>query len=361
MSYKGTYEGNSLKHYRTPGSKNGRTKYPGKYNPIGELAKGPDYNNSMNAARAYDIAQRAARQTALGPRAINNSYNHPSYQQAQAKAMQARNKAYGQAYGQMKVAGKNAALQKAKNVNTAKNVGTTASHPTGQPNKGDYGKPNRQAQAEARRIAGGSAGTSFNQQKLVDQRKASGSKMERTPEQNRMDAERRRIAGGSTGTITRAEANRRAAEERRAGGFSKTTDAAQSRKSNYQALVNRRAAEQRRTGVTSNQAAAEARRIAGSKLGSGYVDSGAGNFRRGVKLAGQAIKERMNPNHEQRSMNKHYGQVINETVSKYHAKQAAKEIGTGIKKGADYAVNEGKSLVKKGKKKVRSLMKRIFN
>lgn len=311
-NYKGTYNGNSLAHYRTKGSKNGYSKDPN-YTPIGEKAKGPDYNNTMNAARAYDTAQRAARQTALGPRAINNSYNQAAYQQAQAKAMQARNKAYGQAYGQMKVAGKNAALQKAKNVNAAKNVGATASHPTGQPNKGDYGKPNRQAQAEARRIAGGSAGTSFNQQKLVDQRKASGSKMERTPEQNRMDAERRRIAGGSAGTITRAEANRRAAEERRAGGFSKTTDAAQSRKSNYQALVNRRAAEQRRTGVTSNQATVEARRIAGGSQGTS----------KSVKTA-----------------------VERRAKSAYN-------------KASD-AVNEGKSLVKKGKNKVKKLLSKWF-
>jgi hypothetical protein len=40
MSYKGTYDGKTLKHYRTKGSRNGYTKYPGKYNPIGEIAKG---------------------------------------------------------------------------------------------------------------------------------------------------------------------------------------------------------------------------------------------------------------------------------------------------------------------------------
>lgn len=313
MSYRGTYEGNSLKHYRTKGSKNGYSKDPN-YKPIGEIAQGPNPNNSTpNAFRNFQLANRAAATTALGARAVKASYNQASYQQAQAKAMQARNKAYGQAYGQMKIAGKNASLQKTKNVNAAKNVGTTASHPTGQPNKGDYGKPNRQAQAEARRIAGGSAGTSFNQQKLAEQRKAAGLKMERTPKQNRMDAERRRIAGGSAGTITRAEANRRAAEERRAGGFSKTTDAAQSRKSNYQSLVNRRAAEQRRTGVTSNQAAAEARRIAGGSQGTS----------KSVKTA-----------------------VERRAKSAYN-------------KASD-TINEGKSLVKKGKKKVKSLMKRWF-
>ena len=335
MSYRGTYEGNSLKHYRTKGSKNGYSKDPN-YKPIGDVAMSPEERNrrvglaaaaraSMGTASQYGT-KMFARQRALINNAhsavgraglMNNSYNQAAYQRAQAKAMQERNAAYGKAGAQTKAYAynkqKNAASQNVKNINAAKNVGTTASHPTGQPNKGDYGKPNRQAQAEARRIAGGSAGTTFDPKKQVQQRKAAGSKMERSPEQNRMDAERRRIAGGSAGTITRAEANRRTAEERRAGGFSKTTDAAQSRKSNYQALVNRRAAEQRRTGVTANQAAAEARRIAGGSQGTS----------KSVKTA-----------------------VERRATSAYN-------------KASD-AVNEGKELVKNGKKKVKSLMKRFF-
>ena len=45
MRYKGTYEGNSLKHYRTKGSRNGISKNPD-YKPIGKLAKGPKYYDS---------------------------------------------------------------------------------------------------------------------------------------------------------------------------------------------------------------------------------------------------------------------------------------------------------------------------
>lgn len=336
MSYRGTYEGNSLKHYRTKGSKNGYSKDPN-YKPIGDVAMSPEERNrrvglaaaaraSMGTASQYGT-KMFARQRALINNAhsavgraglMNNSYNQAAYQRAQAKAMQERNAAYGKAGAQTKAYAynkqKNAASQNIKNVNAAKNVGTTASHPTGRPNKGDYGKPDRQAQAEARRIAGGNIGTtSFDPRKQAEQRKEAGSKMERSPEQNRMDAERRRIAGGSAGTITRAEANRRAAEERRAGGFSKTTDAAQSRKSNYQALVNRRAAEQRRTGVTSNQAAAEARRISGGSQGTS-------------KSVKTAIERR--------------------ATSAYN-------------KASD-TIDEGKKLVKKGKKKVKSLMKRFF-
>lgn len=82
---------NYLMHYRTPGSLNGRTKYPGKYNPIGELAKGAkDFyndakqnglgnaiNNKVDDAKNYiteqvipKIEEKAT--VALGPKVIQD-------------------------------------------------------------------------------------------------------------------------------------------------------------------------------------------------------------------------------------------------------------------------------------------------
>lgn len=61
MSYKGTYDGKTLKHYRTKGSRNGYTKYPGKYNPIGEIAKG--VNSIFDGAKKH---QNSVTDTAPG-------------------------------------------------------------------------------------------------------------------------------------------------------------------------------------------------------------------------------------------------------------------------------------------------------
>jgi hypothetical protein len=68
MSYKGTYDGKTLKHYRTKGSRNGYTKYPGKYNPIGEIAKG--INSIFDGAKRR---QNSVEDTAPGLRVTNPS------------------------------------------------------------------------------------------------------------------------------------------------------------------------------------------------------------------------------------------------------------------------------------------------
>lgn len=351
MSYKGTYEGNSLRHYRTKGSRNGISKNPD-YKPIGKLAKGPKYYDSRRDDPDWEQNDNDTWQLSksANDRLWKESFAETGemYKNIGKKAGEGLLNVFTKgAYGRSKKLGKLIA-EKVVDSNNTNNSNNAKAVPVYKPNdKSPTQKSNMKA-AEERRISGGNTGMtrSANAKPLLSGTQAVGmkgvgaynayadkKKYEETRKANQQAAEARRTKGGSQGTSF--DSSKKAqydAEQRRIKGGSQGTS-------------------------FDRQKAAEQRRIAGSKLGSGYVDSGAGNFRRGVKLAGQAIKERMNPNHEQRSMNKHYGQVINETVSKYHAKQAAKEIGTGIKKSANY----GKSLVKKGKKKVRSLMKRIFN
>lgn len=338
--YKGTYDGNTLTHYRTPGSKNGRTKYPGKYNPIGELAKGPDYNynNSHDAYRAYQIGQRAVSETALGARAMNNSYNPAAYKRAQAKSMQDRNKAYGTAYGQMRAYGnaqaKANAAQRQANINSAKNVGTNPSHPTAQPNKGNYGTPsqqqltewrkiagskigtkkdpelamkNKQRHAEERRIAGGNAG-GIDRETMSTMARIKGAAMPKSATQRQAEVMERRIRGGKIGTsYNNTKIN---------SGYDaqKKMQDDQSRRTNYKSLVARRRAEESQSGITANKAAAEARRIAGGNAGTSkhFSDSKYGKMARSAYNAG---------------------------------KEVAKDAGT---------------LVKKGKKKVKKLLKKWF-
>lgn len=396
--YKGTYDGNTLTHYRTPGSKNGRTKYPGKYNPIGELAKGPEFyarmaaqqrqamssvNNSMEAYRRAQLANRAAISTAAGPQAMARAEANKSYANAQAKAMQDRNKAYGTAYGQMRAYGnaqaKANAAQRQANINSAKNVGTNPSHPTAQPNKGNYGTPSQQQLTEWRKIAGGKIGTKKDPELAMKNRQR--------------HAEERRIAGGNAGGIGREtmstmarikgaampkSATQRQAEvmERRIRGgkigtsynntkinsgydAQKKMQDDQSRRTNYKSLVARRRAEESQSGITANKTAAEAKRIAGSKLGSGYEDRGNSNFKRAGDYAKSAIREakaHMNIGDSGRYQYR-AGNTGNKSKAKWrakqHVKQAAKEFSSGVAK-------ETKSLVKKGKKKVKKLLKKWF-
>jgi hypothetical protein len=311
MSYKGTYEGKSLKHYRTKGSRNGYSKDPN-YTPIGEKAKYP-----MGALPDRNLSTAPTPTVAQPPRRMLPTTKIPQYNAAAQRGQIANKKATAQAAAQARVGAKNQGMHRAMANRSARNVGGVSSTTKGQPNKGDYGKPKSQQQlVEERRIAGGSqVGNSQNE---TNRRRIQGSTTTKNAAQRQKETEERRIKGGNYGSTAR-KSGINSQYDAQAAQRQKATN-----RTNYRAMVNRRKAEENRAGITANKAAAGARRIAGSKLGSKYEDRGDGNFRR----AGEYLKNR-------------------------RIESAAKEAATGTAKAA-------KSLVKKGRKKVKKLMKRMF-
>lgn len=336
MSYKGTYEGKSLKHYRTKGSRNGYSKDPN-YTPIGEKAKYP-----MGALSDRNLSTAPTPTVAQPPRRMLPTTKIPQYNAAVQRGQIANQRATAQAASQARAGAKNQGMQRAMANRSARNVGGVSSTTKGQPNKGDYGKPKSQQQlAEERRIAGGKQ--AGNSQYETNRRRIQGAAMTKNAAQRQKETEERRIKGGNYGSTAR-KSGINSQYDAQAAQRQKATN-----RSNYRAMVNRRKAEESRAGITANKAAAEARRIAGSKLGSGYEDRGEGNFRRGASLAKQAFKEATH----KRYYNDYGRGHSSADRAADHAKQAVKEFGTGVAKGT-------KSLIKKGRKKVKNLMKRMF-
>lgn len=193
---------NYLMHYRTPGSKNGYTKYPGKYIPIGEKAMAP----LASITESHKIKYHEP----LEKPTLNSVFN-----------------------------------------------GIT---------KGATSTSQRQREAEARRIAGGSQGTitraeaarRANQQAAEQRRIAGVNPYVNQREENRKAAEARRIAGGSG--ISASQRQREAEARRIAGGTQDTITTAEAKRKNISDWYSG----QVRGG---NQASAEARRIKGGTQG----------------------------------------------------------------------------------------------
>lgn len=306
MSYKGTYEGKSLKHYRIKGSRNGYSKDPN-YKPIGQPAKGdvpsaarPDgYNERMQAREAWANRMSNMQNNAMAGVRSQKSTSIPSfkrgdYQTAQAQAMERRRAA--EAKVSTSAGAKNQALQRAKN----KQVGTPGRIVTSQPNKGDVGKRTSQKQlSEERRIKGSSL--PHNTRQESENRRISGSAMPKTASYNKRQSENRRIAGsGMTASQIAAKNNQSAAEQRRISG-SKLISTADANRMN-----------------------AERRRIAGSK------DTAATKA-----LASDARRK---------------------AAAASAVRNSRSDIGNAV---AD-AKSDAKRLIKKGRRKVRNLLRKFF-
>lgn len=308
MSYKGTYEGKSLKHYRTKGSRNGYSKDPN-YKPIGRPAKGdipsaarPDgYNERMQAQEAWANRMSNMQNNAMAGVRSQKSTSIPSfkrgdYQTAQAQAMERRRAAEAKVSTAAAAGAKNQAMQRAKN----KSVGTPGRINTAQPNKGDYGKPKSQQQlAEERRIKG--ASLSRDNRQAAENRRIAGSPMPKNASYNQKQAENRRIAGsGMTASQIAAKNNQSTAEQRRISGSKLITPA------------------------NANRMNAERRRIAGAK------DTAATKA-----LASDARRK---------------------AAAASAVRNSRSDIGNAV---AD-AKADAKKLIKKGRKKVRNLLKKFF-
>lgn len=308
MSYKGTYEGKSLKHYRTKGSRNGYSKDPN-YKPIGQPAKGdvpsaarPDgYNERMQTREAWANRMSNMQNNAMAGVRSQKSTSIPSfkrgdYQTAQAQAMEHRRAAEAKVSTAATAGARNQAMQRAKN----KTVGTPNRINTAQPNKGDFGKRTSQQQlSEERRIKGSSL--PHNTRQESENRRISGSAMPKTASYNKRQAENRRISGsGMTASQIAAKNNQSAAEQRRISG-SKLTNTADANRMN-----------------------AERRRIAGAK------DTGAAKA-----LASDARRK---------------------AAAASAVRNSRSDIGNAV---AD-AKADAKRLIKKGRKKVRNLLRKFF-
>ena len=267
MRYKGTYEGNSLKHYRTKGSRNGISKNPD-YKPIGKLAKGPKYFDSRRDDPDWEENDDGEMYKNVGKKVGEGLLN------VFTKG----------AYGRSKKLGKFIA-----------NKVASESKPTAVPvyvpnNKSLTQKTNMKA-AEERRIAGGNTGMtrSVNTKPLLSGTQAVGMKgvgaYKTYADKKKYDEARR--------------ANQQAAEARRTKGGSQGTSFDSSKKAQYDA---------------------EQRRIKGGSQGTSFDRQKAAENRR---IAG------------------------------------GRTAGTGTR--VDRTKDTAKDIVKNGKKKVKSLMKRFFN
>lgn len=67
---------NYLMHYRTVGSKNGRTKYPGKYTPVGQVARGDEQTKSQVTQYAMPYVRRVNHKIdkTINPRKYDAAY-----------------------------------------------------------------------------------------------------------------------------------------------------------------------------------------------------------------------------------------------------------------------------------------------
>lgn len=284
---------NYLMHYRTKGSKNGYTKYPDKYTPVGEKAiLSGTQAVGMNSIGAYNKAKPNINQQAAEQRRI----------------------AGGRTYGTgTRLTRENDRFNKihegsSKLYNAAVYIRNLAKEAT---------KPPKAAQeAEARRIKGGNP--------YVNQR-----------EENRKAGEARRIAGGNP-YVNQREENRKAGGN--VGGISAIPNSLKI-STNF-SDANKRNAEQRRIkGGTYGQ-----------KTGENYYNDRGYNAR-AFDARMRYEKRVKTPNSDKRTSAERnarstIGNAINDA-------RTDKDFGSFMKKDI-------KDRVSKGKKKVKSLMKRFF-
>lgn len=272
MSYRGIYNGNTLAHYRTKGSRNGYSKDPN-YTPIGEKARGPEQHPVYGGAAIAGVGEGV----------------------------------YKRRFDNVKAAPAHVAL----NVINANEKAT---------------RINNMKAAEQRRIAGA------RDQGAVEAMR-----------RNRMrEAEQRRIAGGRTaGTGTAATRFKDAAREVGSNikNFGeKADDFARSRMKNDKSLK-------------------ESMNAVGS-----YKKRQAVINRDKDRMGSTAYNQQTMKNIRSRNVDYHAPNMIKRAFDdiKGGYKDQANAVKKSVTKTAKTAGEVGSSLVKKGKKKVKSLMKRFF-
>lgn len=272
MRYKGTYEGNSLRHYRTKGSKNGYSKDPN-YTPIGEKARGPEQHP------VYGGAAIAGTGEGVYKRRFDNFHAAPAH--VALNVLDAKEKA-----------------------------------------------------------------TRINNMKAAEQRRIAGSKDQGAVEamrRNRMrEAEQRRIAGGRTsGTGT---------------AVTRLKDAARDVGSNIKNFGDR-ASDFARARMKNDKSLDESLKAVGSyKKRQEVID------RDKERMGSTAYNQQTMKNINSRNIGYHAPNMLKRTYAdiKGGYKDQAKAVKKSVKNTANAAGDVGRSLVKKGKKKVKSLMKRFF-
>lgn len=244
---------NYLMHYRTKGSKNGYTKYPGKYIPIGEKA-----NPRLYDARRYDPDWE--QDDATSEWHLSKSANDRLWKESFAETGNMY-KNFGKKAGEglLNVFTKGAYGRSKKIGKLIANKVASESEPTVvpvyKPNNKSLAQKTNMKTAEERRISGGNTGMtrSANVKPLLSGTQAVGmkgvgayktytdkKKYEEARRANQQAAEARRIKGGNP-YVNQREENRKAAEQRRIAGGSGIS-------------------------ASQRQKEAEARRIAGSSM-----------------------------------------------------------------------------------------------
>ena len=317
MRYKGIYEGNSLRHYRTKGSKNGISKNPD-YKPIGKLAKGPKYYDSRRDDPDWE-------ENDDGGWNLSKSANDRLWKESFAET--------GEMY---------------KNV--GKKVGEGLLNVF---TKGAYGRSKKLGKFIANKVASESKPTAVPVYKPN----------KKSPEQeyNMRSAERRRIEGGNTGTrsvsngvnalkngITGAQgAGYEAKIKKRKELKNLATEAGKG--SLYTAANGEQASflnkwDRDYRVKKLNEHNAELRRIKGGSQGTSFDSS--------KKAQYDAEQRRIKGGSQGTSFDR-------QKAAENRRIAGGRTAGTGTR--VDRTKDTAKDIVKKGKKKVKSLMKRFFN
>ena len=294
---------NYLMHYRTKGSKNGYTKYPGKYTPIGEKAMAPlasiteshkikypeslekptlnsVFNGITKGATSTSQRQREAEARRIAGGSQGTITRAEAARRANQQAAEERrikggglgtskpksNSLLAGGYGHGTFLGRARAVAASNYLGRAQNndFPNTMSWKRKKEIADDAAKRRNQKDAEQRRIAGGNVGVgsgvsaSQRQKEAEARRIKGGNPYVNQREENRKAAEQRRIAGGSG--ISASQRQREAEARRIKGGTQGTITTAEAKRKN----INDWYGSQVRGG---NQSAAEARRIAGGTQG----------------------------------------------------------------------------------------------
>ena len=287
---------NYLMHYRTPGSKNGYTKYPGKYTPIGEKAMAPlasiteshkikypeslekptlnsVFNGITKGATPTSQRQREAEARRIAGGSQGTITRAEAARRANQQAAEERrikggglgtskpksNSLLAGGYGHGTFLGRARAVAASNYLGRAQNndFPNTMSWKRKKEITDDAKRRNQKA-AEQRRIAGGNVGVgsgisaSQRQKEAEARRIAGGNPYVNQREENRKAAEARRIAGGNGVSASQ--------RQKEAGGTQGTITTAEAKRKN----INDWYSGQVRGG---NQSAAEARRIKGGTQG----------------------------------------------------------------------------------------------
>ena len=258
---------NYLMHYRTKGSKNGYTKYPGKYTPIGEKAMAPlaSITESHKIKYPEPLEKPTLNSVFNG---ITKGATSTSQRQREAEARriaggsqgtitraEAARRANQQAAEQRRIAGGNSGM--ARSINAKPILSGTQA--VGMRGVSAYNNANKKYPFDAEAYARRQEDIKDLNRNAAEQRRiAGGNPYVNQREENRKAAEQRRIAGGSG--ISASQRQKEAEARRIAGGTQGTITTTEAKRKN----INDWYSGQVRGG---NQSAAEARRIKGGTQG----------------------------------------------------------------------------------------------